>query len=71
MKTIDAKSMLIGFLLCACGFLFMGQSSYHDHDYDYAQIYHDHDYAEEYHSHNYADDGHDHYYDYAKKRHSH
>ena len=26
MKTIDAKSMMIGFLLCTCGFLFMGQS---------------------------------------------
>jgi len=25
MKTIDVKSMLTGFLLCACGFLFMGQ----------------------------------------------
>jgi hypothetical protein len=27
MKTIDAKSMLIGFLLCAVGFLTMGQTS--------------------------------------------
>ena len=26
MKKIDVKSMMIGFLLCTCGFLFMGQS---------------------------------------------
>ena len=26
-KTIDAKSILIGFLLCTCGFLFMGQAT--------------------------------------------
>ena len=26
MKTIDVKSMLIGFLLCACGFLLTGSA---------------------------------------------
>jgi len=31
MKTIDVKSMLIGFLLCACGFLFMGFVEEHTH----------------------------------------
>ena len=27
MKSIDVKSMLIGFLLCACGFLLTGYTS--------------------------------------------
>ena len=31
MKTIDVKSMLIGFLLCACGFLFTAQSSHDEY----------------------------------------
>jgi hypothetical protein len=44
MKTIDVKSMLIGFLLCACGFLFTAQSSHDEYNpikYDMSTIYTD------------------------------
>jgi hypothetical protein len=36
MKTIDVKSMLIGFLLCLCGVLFMGQTNAHQSKYQFA-----------------------------------